>query len=428
MKITFHIQELGRLKDTSFDLHPLLIFTGDSNLGKSYCAFLVYGFLKSLETELFSNFIAKLFDLKTLAEKVKSGETVEIVFEMKQLETFFNENIQGILGSLIGYEDVNCKVGLEIKGYSIKFNCSRSKKKHSDLTFSGNNLHSFRNYSESLFDLKRYLAEEIITRVNRQYSGDNYDKKVFIFPPARGSILGASYSVQNAIANTRMYVEFLQDMDKLRQPDFGKTEINPEIMEKIKVILEGEIKTRQNEIYYHFDNQSIPITAAASSIKELVPLFLLLKKYQPSAISLLFEEPESHLHPAMQKKLADLLAYMVNNGSFLQITTHSSYFLTEWNNLLRLHFIKEKSETIFQEALAETGLLAECVLNPAKVGAYYFDIRKDGSVQLIKSEMTENEQIQFDTFQETTPKMNENRYILMDKIEQLNEKKYEETN
>ncbi len=427
MKITFHIQELGRLKDTSFDLHPLLIFTGDSNLGKSYCAFLVYGFLKSLETELFEHFVAKLFNFNELEERMKKGETVEIVFEMKQLEAFFKENIQGIVGSLIGYDEVNCKAELEILQDDIYIECRLNENGDSfGYSFSGVNIKSEYWLNTSFLTL---LISEIKTHINRRIFRSYDRKNVLIFPPARGTILSSTFSVQKAVsANMRMYVEFLKDMDKLREPNFGKTEVNAEIMGKIKDIMEGEIKTRQNEIYYQFDNQSIPITAAASSIKELAPLFLLLKKYPPSYISLLFEEPESHLHPAMQQKLADLLAFMVNQGAFLQITTHSSYLLTEWNNLLRLYFIQQKNEIAFQEILAETGLEAESTLTPESVGAYYFDIRKDGSVQLVKSEITENEQIKFNTFQKITPQMNESRYLLKEKLAELNEKEYEKTN
>jgi predicted ATPase len=422
MRITFQIHELGRLKDTSFDLHPFLIFTGDSNLGKSYCAFLVYGFLKSLETELFINFIGKILNIKAIVEKLKTEDELEIEFDLKYLEVFFNENAQSILGSLIGYEEVKCKVSLQIENIKARpivisktANIFTVKVDEfgSAIIYMPSTLNLYDNILRKVAHLSFVCIKNILSK-NFQTS--------FIFPPARGSILSFPYTMQKAVSsNMRMYSEFLTDMDKLREPSFGKKEINTEVLTKLKEIMEGEIKVRQNEIQYHFGNQSIPITAAASSIKELAPLFLLLKKEEIKNISLLFEEPESHLHPSMQKKLADLLAYMVNEGAFLQITTHSDYMLSEWNNLLRLYFIKQKSEAAFQEVISETGMIADCALIPEKVGAYYFKEREDGSVELIKSEITENEQIRFTSFKDTVNVMNENRYILKEKLSELNE-------
>ncbi|MFN0203399.1 MAG: AAA family ATPase [Bacteroidia bacterium] len=435
MRITFHIQELGRLKDTSFDLHPFLIFTGDSNLGKSYCAFLVYGFLKSLETELFTDFIGKIVNLETTIEKLKKGEKIDVKFYLKDIEIFFNENAQAILGSLIGYEEVNCKVSLKFQELEdITITTIYDEFHNSYLVATHERTWTISQNTKAVTDtvfwrsclgnlIKIYLLKKLDSQ--REFSFNN----TFIFPPARGSILSFPYTMQKAVSsNMRMYSKFLTDMDKLREPSFGKKAINKEVLTKLKEIMAGEIKIRQNEIHYQFDNQSIPLTAAASSIKELAPLFLLLKKEEPNEISLLFEEPESHLHPAMQKKLADLLAYMVNKGAFLQITTHSSYFLTEWNNLLRLHFIREKSQECFETALAETHIPADCVLSPEKVGAYYFHVRQDGSVELRKSEITEQSQIQFDTFNDTVTELNENRYILMEKLAELTEKEHEREN
>ena len=48
----------------------------------------------------------------------------------------------------------------------------------------------------------------------------------------------------------------------------------------------------------------------------------------------LIEEPETHLYPAAQKKLMELLAFVANHSQGMFITTHSPYVLGSLNNLL----------------------------------------------------------------------------------------------
>lgn len=75
-------------------------------------------------------------------------------------------------------------------------------------------------------------------------------------------------------------------------------------------MLHGNISLKNNDLCCTQSYGEIPITAAASSVKELAPFALMLQKGIVGDYSILFEEPESHLHPDMQIKVADLLAYI----------------------------------------------------------------------------------------------------------------------
>ena len=51
----------------------------------------------------------------------------------------------------------------------------------------------------------------------------------------------------------------------------------------------------------------------------------------------MIDEPELNLHPDNQRRIARLLARLVNLGIKVFITTHSSYIIKELNTLIMLN-------------------------------------------------------------------------------------------
>lgn len=93
------------------------------------------------------------------------------------------------------------------------------------------------------------------------------------------------------------------------------------------------------------------------------------------------EEPETHLHPAAQVAIVKMLAFLVNRGFRLVITTHSLELLYAINNLI-LAFQR------LGESELQNGFPSPSVrLNPEDVMAYLF---ADGTAQAV---MTESNQI-----------------------------------
>ena len=105
----------------------------------------------------------------------------------------------------------------------------------------------------------------------------------------------------------------------------------------------------------------------------------MLQKGVVAENSILFEEPESHLHPEMQIKVSALLAYILNEGGRMQVTTHSDYFLRRINDLIRLNLLKNKmGEEEYVAFCEQHGFNPDITISPTKVGAYYF--QRQGSV------------------------------------------------
>ena len=108
----------------------------------------------------------------------------------------------------------------------------------------------------------------------------------------------------------------------------------------------------------------LPLMNASSMVSELAPVVLYLRHVVRRGDVLIIEEPESHLHPAMQVAFVRLLAAAVRSGIRVVITTHSEWVLEALANLVRLSEVpKGKREGIDGAHLA---------LTPREVGAWLF--------------------------------------------------------
>ena len=109
-----------------------------------------------------------------------------------------------------------------------------------------------------------------------------------------------------------------------------------------QAILGGSIQVNPSEItgYPNFTYQpdgwkkEIPLMNASSMVSELAPVVLYLRHVVRRNNVLIVEEPESHLHPAMQVEFTRQLAALVRSGIRVIITTHSEWVLEELSNLV----------------------------------------------------------------------------------------------
>jgi hypothetical protein len=171
----------------------------------------------------------------------------------------------------------------------------------------------------------------------------------------------------------------------------------------VKKIVNGDIITEENEVFIQFDDGArIPISSAASSIKELAPLFFVLEATPFLELySVLFEEPEAHVHPLKQQIVADIVTRCVNKGMIFQITTHSDFFVTRINQLLRLGNIKKANEQVFEQYCAENDHNKNLYLNNDDMIGYYFS-REGNGVKIYSLDISNG--IPFNTFDKIVKK------------------------
>lgn len=115
-------------------------------------------------------------------------------------------------------------------------------------------------------------------------------------------------------------------------------------------VKKGKIRER---ISYMIKDKKIPLYRASSMVSELASLVIFLKNLLIPNDLLIFEEPESHLHPDSQVKIAKVIAKLVKNDLNLLITTHSDFLLQEINNYLKISTLPlEKVIDIYGEDLS----------------------------------------------------------------------------
>ena len=138
-------------------------------------------------------------------------------------------------------------------------------------------------------------------------------------------------------------------------------------------ILNGAVSVKKSDIGYpRFfyipqgwkEAKELPLMNASSMVSELAPLVLYLRHVVAPGDLLIIEEPESHLHPAMQAAFARQLAQVVKAGIRVIVTTHSEWVLDQFANLVRLSDLSQSKRKEFPEA--------DAALRPDQFGAWLF--------------------------------------------------------
>lgn len=416
MSVQFKIHKLGALQNTSFEFKPFMLFSGDSGLGKSYAAFLSYYLINALtDVEFLVPFIEEIFQKK--ASEINQLTEASVTISSSQFKNWLNRNASRYIGYLIGNEalDADVEIDFEVPDYTVGFSITEEAEKKRIAIFENNiksvsSLVGLPNIDELVISYQCHFSHYLI-------------KKAFInailLPPARAALMGATINSTNAIMSTGMYKEFVNALDWILSASYKEIEIPAYLTNSLEDILRGKLIKQEGRLYYTVNDTRLPISAAASSVKELSPLFLTLQKQEVKKLSILIEEPEAHLHPRMQMKVADLIVHAVNDGASFQVTTHSDYFMGRINDLLKLHYIKSKVSAEAYTALCDqTGLDPELTLDPEKVGAYYLKRREDGSVEIITQETDKG--IPFDTFSDVVEQTTSVAFALDNFMEEHN--------
>ncbi len=418
------IKKLGLIRDSEVTIKPMMIFSGDSGLGKTYTALLSNYIFELMTSPVRLNKIFKdhSISLPELLPKEHSEEEAFITIPMAELVTWINEDAIDYLRYMLNYRSIDADVSivLPISASELSYRYTYrdegiSSEEQKKLVIHLNNSLSYTmsDASENVDDESKlaYLTRFYLVQ---QIMGDfKALRSNYIMPPSRGAIL-----TEEVNGKTGLYIEFINKFKDINTAKAEKPAIPDSLMSELTEILEGRVYKEESSYVYETHDDRIPISAAASSIRELAPLTMYLSNVDISTAAILMEEPEAHLHPLKQRMMGDVLSMMVSTKAIVQITTHSDYLLKRLNELIALYNLRGKIP-VEQYSDLSTKLKVEdwMLLDPSNVNGYYLHRREDGTVEILKQDTSKK--IPFNSFSEALQKNLSAHYALDEILQTL---------
>ena len=405
---TLHVENLSKIKSADVTIAPLMCFVGDNNSGKSYLMSMLWGIL-TVGKEIFPKKPSDAKTYKRCEEWLKTYINVEKELSDEDIEiylTWFNELLnlkkKSLVKKIFNYDiDID---KIEITKYkrkkSIKIIWEESSSRYS-VTKNYIKFPKIEEPSrEELLKMNAYIcwnllmegiAEPLYTPIVK---GRRMGEPIYLPASRTGFMLTYAQLIENSLqitfsselhentsTLTLPYVDFLQLITKF--------ETNKKISKKYSDIVEfieknmtkGNLSVKKEMlpvIKYlpEGSDKEIPLYVASSIVSEISPLLLVLK----SGINfkaMIIEEPEAHLHPELQQKMARVIIKMMNCGVPVWVTTHSDTILQHINNMLKLNNHKRSEELQLEYGYEKTDLVSE-----KNIEMYQIVTENDGKTRL----------------------------------------------
>lgn len=391
--IKVRIDQLGRIRDSEILISPLMVFSGESGLGKSYLALLCHYFFELLinTSRLNHFFVDNNIDFNILSKDFKDvGTALEI--KKQDLEAWMAKDAILYLRYMLGYDGISGQIEITLPesvpdtmAFTYKNELTGLVDKEEIYTILSLGNLRFRIQEKTQFDESPFAF--LLRFVLIDYIFGNYQMldSTFVLPPSRGPIL-----TEQIIPTTGMYSEFLNDMAGLNRIKPRPDTASEIVLKLFRTILEGEVDKEETTYIYTTNDASMPVSAAAASIREIAPLQILAKKQDVSKCAILVEEPEAHLHPLKQRMMADIIGALSHNGAIMQITTHSDYFLRRLNELIM--FAKAKKTTDDPDKLRtlseKVNIVEDMSIDESIIGAYLLRKQADNTSIAVKQDIS----------------------------------------
>ena len=390
------VENFGPIEKAEMDLRPLTVFVGESNTGKTYFAALIYALQRTFEgiprvpwlhydTSRFNPiYYSQPADLST--EKLLE-ETQEVLkklvvtnqpFKFSDLPMWVRDRLQSgsAHSEVLEGQLKRCFDFMSVSELArFTKNQSEAMKVSFEVCEENQTLWSF-NFCASGSDtnVDKFINEDIVLSSEDkeifQKALDVKDQGIpfrfimpvsaasYYLPAARSSLMethgvivsslidlatpdGLKRSPENAMLSG-MIADFLKQTINYDERRVSSDEMNGIAKVLEDGVLRGEIEVRRPTAGYpefryrpQKSEQALRMSQASSMVSELAPLVLFLRGVVQPGDTLIIEEPEAHLHPAAQAKMALTLARLVRAGVRVIITTHSDWLLEQIGNLVR---------------------------------------------------------------------------------------------
>lgn len=419
--INIHITELGPVRNADMEISDLMFFSGESGLGKSYLAVLSHYFFEILlDVGRMASFVSgKGGDMTTILSSFDGKSGAVASFKTSELEEWMAEDAISYLQYMLGNDKLTGKISVRLPDVFPESFTVMYERYSAGLL--GNNEDEgfilsiddvrFRVPDRGIVGEENPLAYVLCLYLCKLVVGNPIGlKSTYEMPPSRGAFL-----TEKIVPQTGLYIEFQKFLDLINRSKRTRHEPDSRLVGLMANLLDGEVKYEDSKYLFLRQGQSMPISAAAASVRELGAIDLMVKNIEIPVSSILVEEPEAHLHPSKQRLMADVLTLLSNAGASIQITTHSDYFLRRINEHIMLCRIKKiMPEEDFASFVAEHRLNADLALDPEKIRAYL--LMREGDHTVLRRQKLD-EGVPFSSFCGAIKESLELEEILSEKLE-----------
>ncbi len=413
VKIT--IKELGKIRDSVVELAPVMVFSGESGLGKSYLAMLCHYFFDVLldETRL-DRFFKEKGWIYSEMQKNFQGTGTAVIINKAELEDWIAKDAIQYLSYMLNNDKFRGDISVELPSsiedkITIKFEEEiMGLMNNEDVYVKLSALKLIYRAKDETIESESPFAKLLRYGLIRVLFGDfRALKEAYVFPPSRGPVI-----TEKVMPRTGLYEKFQNSLERINRIQPHPDEADKNLMELLRNVLEGSVKRTSDNYQYIFRGEEIPISAAAASIREIAPIAMLVEKTDIKNTVMMIEEPEAHLHPIKQRMMADVMSIMCSGGAYMQITTHSDYFLRRLNELISLKRIHEKckDEVIFDSICEDVNIDKRLEFDYSRLAAYLLVKKDDGSSFVEKQ--TIDDGIPFASFSKAIDESLQSRYKL----------------
>ena len=393
-RIKVKINKLGRVANSSIEIAPMMIFSGESGMGKSYLALLYHFFydvliLSDRVKRLESLFVEYGFDYNEMV-KGFHDTGVALTISKQQLEQWMAKDAISYLRFMLNAPELDGDIEVMLPSsvpakmpiqYSVaKAGLVNSESREVVLTMGHI---GFRVTQSAFNDVTPFASIFSAYLTERLYGHIFAIRSTFNMPPSRGPVLS-----ENVTGNSGMYKDFIADVNDMSNVLPNNQQEPQYLMEQLHAIMEGEVQKEDGKYVYLTEGVHMPISAAASSIREIAPLQLLASKVIMGQTAILIEEPEAHLHPNKQRMMADVVGCIHKTGAYVHLTTHSDYFLRRINELILFQrYADSHSEEEVTKLSERTGISTSFSIDGKKTVAYLVERQDDGSSKVVEQNL-----------------------------------------
>ena len=390
------VENFGPIEKAEIDLRPLTVFVGESNTGKTYLAALIYalqriysGFSRmpwSRDVIQKLNFRYNLlysllhsYTKEEILEVLEKQRTKDPPLKFSDLPLEVRDQLHaGLANHEVLREELKRCFDLKSVSNLIRFTDNPNNSMKISLQAGEKNQPLWSVNAQGLgpsIAVTGYVNKDMVLRHNDEATFENIlgvenllnfllplEKEAgnsYYLPAARSGIMQSHGVIASSLVDSAtsvglerfpeiatfsgMIADFLKHIINYKKPDRSSGGM-ADIAKALETeVVRGVIEVRRPaaigypEFLYRPQKteQTLRMSHSSSMVSELAPLVLFLRGIIRQGDTLIIEEPESHLHPRAQTKMALTLARLVRAGVRVIITTHSDWLLEQIGNLVR---------------------------------------------------------------------------------------------